>query len=78
MFQNAEERVPIYVFDPVGSLKWLEAVRAGFVSGGVISHPKGAVVKREAGPPTPEAIFSESYRLVTPENVEKVFSEPVR
>jgi hypothetical protein len=78
VFQNAEERVPIYVFDPIGSLKWLEAVRGGFVSGGVISHPEGAVVKQETGPPTPEAIFSASYRLVTSDNVEKVSSEVIR
>jgi hypothetical protein len=72
MFQNAKSRVPIYVYDPSGSTNWIGAVRSGIIRGGVISYE--APQSQKGGPPTPERIFSASYRLVTPENLEKVLS----
>ena len=74
LFQHAKTRVPVYVYDPTGSTNWLDAVRSGIIAGGVIPFEREASTNQEAGPPTPERIFSESYRMVTQDNLEKVLS----
>ncbi len=75
MFRDIETRVPLYVFDPSGGTNWLNSVESGIIRGGVVPLASKALSAPATGPRTPNVVFSESYRMVTPANLTRVLSE---
>lgn len=70
LLQDPDSRAPMYVYDPLGKTNWFSSVLSGIVAAGVVEVPSGeASPRNEKGPRTPEVLFAENYRMITPQNL---------
>lgn len=75
VFSDERNRPAVYVFDPLGQTNWLGAVREGLIRGGVVALPKALSSEPSEGMANASSVFRAHYRLVTPENLDRVMAE---